>query len=117
MHPHDAEKIAFKTLMGNFYYTIMPFGIWNAGITNHRAMVPTFFGMLHDCIKNYIDDHVDDMRNVFKRCTHYKLRRNSLKSVSDVYFKILWNSQYTEKELISIQSKLKLSSYGSPYNL
>ena len=27
----DAEKTAFKTLNGNFYYTVMPFGLKNAG--------------------------------------------------------------------------------------
>ena len=27
MAPRDAEKTAFKTPMGNFYYTVMPFGL------------------------------------------------------------------------------------------
>ena len=27
MAPKDAEKIAFRTTMGNFYYTVMPFGL------------------------------------------------------------------------------------------
>nr|XP_023919276.1 uncharacterized protein LOC112030849 [Quercus suber] len=31
MAPRDAEKIAFRTPMGNFYYTVMPFGLKNAG--------------------------------------------------------------------------------------
>ena len=26
MAPKDAEKTAFRTPMGNFYYTVMPFG-------------------------------------------------------------------------------------------
>ena len=29
----DAEKIAFRTPMGNFYYTMMSFGLKNAGVT------------------------------------------------------------------------------------
>ena len=33
MAPKDAEKTAFRTPMGNFYYTVMPFGLKNAGAT------------------------------------------------------------------------------------
>ena len=29
----DAEKTAFRTVMGNFYYTVMPFGLKNTGET------------------------------------------------------------------------------------
>ena len=42
MAPKDAEKTAFRTPMGNFYYTVMPFGLKNAGITYQRAMRPYF---------------------------------------------------------------------------
>ena len=33
MAPKDAEKTAFRTPMGNFYYTVMPFGLKNIGAT------------------------------------------------------------------------------------
>ena len=33
MAPRDAEKTTFKTPMGNFYYTMMSFGLKNAGAT------------------------------------------------------------------------------------
>ena len=33
MSPKDAEKIAFRTPIGNFYYTVMPFGLKNAEAT------------------------------------------------------------------------------------
>ena len=42
MAPKDAEKTAFRTPMGNFYYTVMPFGLKNTGITYQRAMRPYF---------------------------------------------------------------------------
>ena len=29
----DAEKTTFRTLIGNFYYTVMPFGLKNVGAT------------------------------------------------------------------------------------
>jgi hypothetical protein len=33
MSTNDAEKTAFRTPIGNFYYTVMPFGLKNAGAT------------------------------------------------------------------------------------
>jgi len=33
MAAKDAEKTAFRTSIGNFYYTVMPFGLKNAGAT------------------------------------------------------------------------------------
>ena len=33
MAPKDVEKTAFRTPMGNFYYTVMPFGLKNASAT------------------------------------------------------------------------------------
>ena len=33
MSARDAEKTAFCTPIGNFYYTVMPFGLKNAGAT------------------------------------------------------------------------------------
>ena len=31
MAAKDVEKTAFRTLIGNFYYTVMPFGLKNVG--------------------------------------------------------------------------------------
>ena len=33
MAARDAEKTTFRTLIGNFYYTVMPFGLKNVGAT------------------------------------------------------------------------------------
>ena len=33
MAPKDVEKTTFITPMGNFYYTVMPFGLKNTGAT------------------------------------------------------------------------------------
>ena len=47
MTPKDAEKTAFRTPMGNFYYTMMPFGLKNASATYQRAMTAIFHNMMH----------------------------------------------------------------------
>ena len=33
MAAKDTEKTTIRTLIGNFYYTVMPFGLKNAGAT------------------------------------------------------------------------------------
>jgi hypothetical protein len=46
MDPEDAFDTAFRTLKGNFYYTVMPFGLKNAGATYLHAMT-CLLGLLH----------------------------------------------------------------------
>ncbi|CAL9011508.1 unnamed protein product [Prunus brigantina] len=46
MSSKDAEKTAFRTLYENFYYTVMPFGLKNAGATYQRAMTVVFHDMM-----------------------------------------------------------------------
>ena len=43
----DAEKIAFRTPTGNFYYTVMPFGLKNASATYQHKMTTIFHDMMH----------------------------------------------------------------------
>uniref|UniRef100_A0A2N9IMP1 Integrase catalytic domain-containing protein n=1 Tax=Fagus sylvatica TaxID=28930 RepID=A0A2N9IMP1_FAGSY len=54
----DAEKTAFRTPIGNFYYTVMPFGLKNAGATYQRTMTAMFHDMMHREIEDYVDDIV-----------------------------------------------------------
>ena len=58
MAPKDAEKTAFRTPRGNFYYTAMPFGLKNAGATYQRAMTAIFHDMMHQELEDYVDDIV-----------------------------------------------------------
>ena len=55
--PKDAEMTAFRTSFGNFYYTMMPFGLKNVRATYQRATTIIF----HDMIHNYVEDYVDDL--------------------------------------------------------
>ena len=89
MSPRDAEKIAFRMPIGNFYYTVMPFGLKNAGATNQRTMTAMFHDMMHHEIEDYVDDivvnsktredHFGILKKIFKRCRLYKLKMNPLK--------------------------------------
>ena len=58
MSPKDATKITFWTPIGNFYNTVMPFGLKNANATYQRAMTTIFHDMMHKEIEDYVDDIV-----------------------------------------------------------
>uniref|UniRef100_A0A2N9J9Q0 RNA-directed DNA polymerase n=1 Tax=Fagus sylvatica TaxID=28930 RepID=A0A2N9J9Q0_FAGSY len=94
MSTRDAEKTTFRTPIGNFYYTVMPFGLKNAGATYQRTMTAMFQEkdydtMMHKEIEDYVDDivvkskkredHLGILRKVFDRCRLYKLKMNPLK--------------------------------------
>jgi hypothetical protein len=89
MSTKDAKKTAFRTPIGNFYYTVMPFGLKNAGATYQRTMTAMFHDIMHKEIEDYVDDivvkskkredHLETLRKVFDRCWLYKLKMNPLK--------------------------------------
>ena len=89
MAPRDTEKTAFRTPMGNFYYTVMPFGLKNMGATCQRVMTTIFHDMMHQELEDYVDDivvksrrreeHFHVLKRVFERCRAFKLRMNPLK--------------------------------------
>ena len=54
----DAEKTAFRTPIRNFYYTVMPFGLKNAGATYQRTTTTMFHDMMHREIEDYVNDIV-----------------------------------------------------------
>ena len=58
MAAKDAEKTAFRTPIGNFYYTVMPFGLKNVGATYQRTMTAIFHDMIHEEMEDYVDDIV-----------------------------------------------------------
>ena len=89
MSSRDAEKTAFRIPIRNFYYTVMPFGLKNAGATYQRTMTAMFHDMMHREIKDYVndivvksktrEDHFGILKKVFERCRLYKLKMNPLK--------------------------------------
>src|SRR3954469_2961782 len=75
MHPDDERHTAFRTHLGVFYYTVMPFGLKNADATYQRAMDKIFCKLTSKTVDCYVDDivvkshhkgdHLQDLREVF----------------------------------------------------
>ncbi|XXG76868.1 hypothetical protein AAC387_Pa08g1141 [Persea americana] len=89
MHPEDERHTSFQTPFGMYCYTVMPFGLKNAGATYQRAMMKIFQDMQHKMVESYADDlavkskrkedHLKDLREVLLRLRKHKLRMNTLK--------------------------------------
>ena len=85
----DQEKIDFVTLVGNYHYKMMPFGLKNAGSTYQGMMTRIFESQLGKNIEIYIDDtvvkskmvseHLGDLGAIFEILRKYKLRLNASK--------------------------------------
>jgi len=58
MATKDVEKTAFRTPIGNFYYTAMPFSLKNAGATYQRTMTTIFHDMMHKEMEDYVGNIV-----------------------------------------------------------
>ena len=74
MAPKDMTKTTFTTKWGIYYYTVMSFGLENAGATYQR-MATT---LLHDMIVKSKDreNHTTNLRKFFERIKEYRLRLN-----------------------------------------
>ena len=56
MYPEDEKQISFRTLLGVYCYTVMPFGLKNAGTTYQRAMNTIFREHICKTIEYYVDE-------------------------------------------------------------
>ena len=87
--PKDREKTAFISTDANYHYTVMPFGLKNAGATNQRMMTRMFRDKIGCTVETYIDDmvvkskqevwHIEDLRGVFDVLRQHKLSLNAKK--------------------------------------
>ena len=85
----DQEKTAFVTLIGNYHYKVMSFGLKNVGSTYQRMMTKMFEPQVSRNIEVYIDDmvvkskvvseHVGDLANIFEILRRHKSRLNASK--------------------------------------
>lgn len=51
-------NIAFRTPIGHFYHTVLPFGLKNEGRTYQHTMTTIFRNMMHHELEYYVDDVV-----------------------------------------------------------
>ncbi|CAL9021020.1 unnamed protein product [Prunus brigantina] len=82
----DIHKTTFtcRGHIGAFEYTVMPFGLRNAGATYQRAMNSVFHDMIGHSLEVYIDnvvikspekeDHVSNLKKAFLRMRQHKLK-------------------------------------------
>ena len=91
MAPKDAEKTAFRTLIRNFYYTVMPLRLKNVGATYQILVNYMFSQQIGRNVEVYIDDilvksidevdHLDDLEETFDTLHKYKMKLNLAKCV------------------------------------
>jgi len=91
MHPRDECKTTFMTELSCYCYTMMPFGLKNAGATYQRLMDRVLAPMIGRNVQAYVDDmvvtsqvkdqHVVDIEELFTTIAKYKLKLNPEKCV------------------------------------
>ena len=85
----DQEKMTFISPNANYHYTVMPFGLKNAGATYQQMMTRMFRDKIGRTVEVYIDDivvkskqeiqHIEDLQGVFEILRQHKLRLNAEK--------------------------------------
>ena len=74
----DQEKTVFISPNANYHYTVMPFGLKNAGATYQQIMTRMFWDKMGHTVEIYIDDMVikskieardiDDLQGGYLKC-------------------------------------------------
>ena len=92
--PKDQGKTTFISLDANYHYTVMPFGLKNAGATYQRMMTRMFWDKIRRTVEVYIDDmvvkskqegrHIEDLQGTFEVLRQHKLCLNTEKCVFGV---------------------------------
>nr|XP_025664335.1 uncharacterized protein LOC112762688 [Arachis hypogaea] len=89
MHRPDEEKTAFITPDGTYCYTVMPFGLKNAGATYQRLVNKIFRDLSGNKLEVYIDDMLaktesgeqltDDLKVIMNTLRKHQMRLNPAK--------------------------------------
>ena len=94
MHLRDECKTTFMTELSYYCYTVMPFGLKNAGATYQRLMDRVLAPMIGRNVQAYVDDmvvtsqvkeqHFADLEELFTTIAKYRLKLNPEKCVFEV---------------------------------
>jgi len=89
MYSDDEKHTSFRTSLGVFCYTVMPYGLKNAGATDQCAMSVIFHDHLRKTVECYVDDiaiknpdknnHLHDLRMIFDLMRAHQLKINPTK--------------------------------------
>jgi hypothetical protein len=89
MEEVDQEKTAFIIDRGLYCYTMMPFGLKNAGATYQRLVNRMFRNQIGRNVEVYVDDmlvksiqatkHIEDLRETFRTLREYNMKLNPMK--------------------------------------
>ena len=90
MYPEDERHTSFRTPLGVYCYTVMPFGLKNAGVTYQRTMSTIFYSHVRKTVEFYVDDiavksrdkndHLRDLKIMFDIMQAYQLKMKLTKS-------------------------------------
>lgn len=126
---HDDEKhTSFRTPQGVYCYTVMPFGLKNAGATYQRAMNTITRDHLRKTVECYVDDiavkskskgnHLQDLRTIFNIMLIHQLKMNPTKSFLGVSSEKFLGFIVTSKGIHVDPDKVKaIQSMRPPKNL
>ena len=78
MYPDDKKHTSFRMSLGVYCYTVIPFGLKNAGVTYQRAMNTIFYEHIRKTVECYVDyiavkicakgHHIADLRQYLISC-------------------------------------------------
>jgi len=94
MYPNHEKHTSFRTPLGVYCYTVMPFGLKNEGATYMRAMNAIFHEHIRKTVECYVDDiavksrakgdHIADLKTVVDITRAHQLKMNPTKSFMGV---------------------------------
>ncbi|XP_074590619.1 uncharacterized protein LOC141846475 [Curcuma longa] len=124
----DQEKVSFVTSDGTFCYTVMPFGLKNAGATYQRLMDRVFQHQFGCNVEVYVDDILikskkveqltEDMEEIFGTLRQYDLKLNPNKCPFGVKGGCFLSYIVTERGIEANPAKVRaLQDMASPRNV